>query len=76
MRDDPAYPAYINNDSTEYEYVPGLTKREYLAAMAMQGLLSADTSAGFLDPVAGIKENAARWSVEFADALIAELEKT
>lgn len=48
----------------------GLTKREYFAAMAMQGLCAntayGDTQAGFL----------AKWSVEQADALLAELAKT
>lgn len=46
---------------------PGLTKREYFAAMAMQGLCAEDHS----------KEckTVALWSVGMADALIAELNK-
>ena len=51
----------------------GLTKREYFAALAMQGF-AADGAAG-----AVYTEWAAKWvaarSVEFADALIAELAK-
>jgi hypothetical protein len=48
-------------------YFHGLTKREYFAGMAMQGLISGNGT-HFSD----IPEK----SVEFADALLAELEKT
>ncbi len=44
----------------------GLTKREYFAAMAMQGLAS----------VEGNIEHMAHDAVKIADALLAELEKT
>jgi hypothetical protein len=46
---------------------PGLTKREYFAAMAMQGLVASDTTheLGY--------EDAAKWAVKHADALIAAL---
>ena len=54
----------------------GLTKREYLAAMAMQGILSG------LNGDARIHESSTEWkddvvgsSVIFADAQLAELEK-
>lgn len=51
-------------------YKSGMTIREHFAAMAMQGLCAntayGDTQAGFL----------AKWSVEQADALLAELAKT
>ena len=49
--------------------IGGLTKREYFAAMAMQGLLS--------DPTvnAGGKDVAIA-AVSYADALLAELEQT
>ena len=46
-------------------FIPGLTKREYFAAMVMQG----DLSAGCVDT-----ERAAYW-VKQADALITELSK-
>lgn len=44
----------------------GLTKREYFAAMAIQGMLAA----GMVDPpyLSGL-------SIRYADALLAELEK-
>jgi hypothetical protein len=46
----------------------GLTKREYFAGMALQGLLSNPERVG------SIKE-ATKAAIWFADALIAELEK-
>ena len=51
----------------------GLTKREYFAAMAMQGMFShgPDAFNGSFTPV-----NFARQSCKAADALLAELAKT
>lgn len=49
--------------------VLGLTKREYFAALAMQGMISASTH-GFSFSVLASE------SVSMADALIAELNKT
>jgi hypothetical protein len=49
-------------------FKPGLTKREYFAAMAMQGQLSMMT--GFNSP-----ENIAYHAVQYADTLINELNK-
>lgn len=46
---------------------PGLTKREYFAAMAMQGLLANDYK--------GSASIFAGKSVQMADALLAELKK-
>jgi hypothetical protein len=45
----------------------GLTKREYFAAMAMQGIISDSTGLAF--------EEIAHDAVRFADALIAALER-
>lgn len=45
----------------------GLTKREYFAAMAMQGMLASDAE--------GLAELKAEYAVAFADALIAKLNK-
>ena len=47
---------------------PGLTKREYFAAMAMQGLITTE------DATATVKEYS-KLAVNFADALIEELSK-
>jgi len=46
---------------------PGLTKREYFAAMALQGLIASEVTASVSEFVSK--------SVDLADALLAELEK-
>ena len=51
-------------------YVPGLTKREHFAAMAMQGILQSASIQGL-----ATEHEYARWSVEQADALLAALDK-
>lgn len=55
----------------------GLTKREYFAAMAMQGLLASETSEyEYRDTDKGTREqNVAVGAVKQADALLAELAK-
>jgi hypothetical protein len=56
----------------------GLTKREYFAAMAMQGLLGAEwfvTAEKAIHPDNDPSESYAENSVAMADALIAELNK-
>lgn len=45
----------------------GLSKREYFAGLAMQGLSA--------EPSTSSTASIAKWSVEMADALLAELEK-
>ena len=70
---DYAYPqSEVFGGSGEYETrdVGGLTKREYFAAAAMQGLLAGDTELQ-LSP-AGCAEAA----TEYADALLAALWET
>lgn len=52
-------------------YFGGLTKREYFAAMAMQGIL-ANPNKHFFDSDA----LAAEWSVKMADKLINKLNQT
>lgn len=49
----------------------GLTKREYFAAMAMQGIIGART--GFMVDCG--TDNFATWAVQCADRLIEELNK-
>lgn len=73
----PAFPVPITNNNTTGEHYGGLSKREQFAAMAMQGILAnhwcqsdyknSITAVGF-----GV---VARQAVEFADALLTELEK-
>jgi len=50
----------------------GLTKREYFAAMAMQGYCGGEFTGQSGKP----HEDMAEWSVEMADALIEALNKT
>ena len=62
---DPAFPTHDYFDEKLTGIVPGLTKREYFAAMALQGLLANS----------GLNDNPddAKTAVEIADALIARL---
>lgn len=74
MRTDGNKPAFaaMAVDSNELFQELGLTKREYFAAMAMQGLMSATDSNG--DWKFCI-ESASEYSVQAADALIKKLNK-
>ena len=72
----PAFPVPLNNGEAYKTHAPcdGLTKRELIAAMAMQGYLSrppAMTNESEQEYDAKI----ARWSTDTADALLAELAK-
>lgn len=70
---EPAYPnelAAPTNDG--YLSTCGLTKREYFAGLAMQGMLSGEYREATPDQAKWVSKNA----VEQADALLAELEKT
>lgn len=59
-------------DNVTPRWMGGLTKREYFAAMAMQGILSANFPHG---PMQDEKNSAAHYAVVIAEALIAELNK-
>ena len=59
-----AFPLYVDCNQ---DWENGLSKREYIAAMALQGMLASDT-----DFTLG-SEAAARDAVEYADALIKAL---
>lgn len=52
----------------------GLTIRQHFAAMALQGLCAVDNKGEF-DNIQASAEYAAKLSVKYADALIAELNK-
>jgi len=72
--DMPAMPSGIQEDHNNIAQEPlnlGLTKREYFAAMAMQGMLA---SWGQHDVAAA--DEIVSDAVTFADALLAELERT
>lgn len=69
LKDEPAFPTREGwtEDTGKYrEDTGGLTKREYFAAMAMQGLLFHDDAG---------PDRIALCSVYYADALIEELNK-
>lgn len=68
-QDEPAFPTcdvLHPNGQIQYGSI-GLTKREYFAAMAMQGLLAHDPTYEFTEIASD--------SVKMTDALIAELNK-
>lgn len=69
---EPAFPISAENSPNREAYW-GLDKREYFAAMAMQGLWANSQTFGPL-----LQQNpraVAQWAVESADALLAELAK-
>lgn len=68
----PAFPLITNGGSIN----EGLSKREYFAGLAMQGLLASNPKdiQGNMNIPALLP--VAAFSVEYADALLAELDKT
>lgn len=64
-------PAFACVDSQHQYLQEGLTKREYFAAMAMQGIL-----AGRKENLKHTNEFFAKVSIDIADALLTELDKT
>ena len=62
MRDYEDEPAFSVPDGADWY---GMTKREYLAAMAMQGLLASGKVKGFA--------NVEAIAAEYADALLSEI---
>ena len=67
--DSPAYPFVCENHSQTQTADCGLTKREVIAAMAMQGLVAHPSNEPRISQYA-------TEAVKFADALLAELERT
>lgn len=66
----------LSDSNNVFEYCKGLTKREYFAGLAMQGILAAshsdaESSAGFYTPD---PNHIAKLSVSYADKLLKELE--
>lgn len=82
MKNDPAFPQFDGHHSHmegPHSLVGGLSKREYFAGLAMQGLLSGtqiNESDLEYTKRATNGEAAAFIAIQWADALIAELEKT
>lgn len=64
-----AYPVIsFDQEGRSSEYEAGLTKREYFAAMAMQGILSSGDWPFDSQPIV-------KYSISLSDALINELNK-
>jgi hypothetical protein len=77
--DEPAFPQYeIDDEACENRVYklqdklmsPGLTKREYFAGLAMQGLAAFGNGESYIS-----LEKTPEEAVKMADALLAELEK-
>lgn len=66
---DPAFP-YTESNTRQY---PGLTKREYFAAIAMQSILSNPNIARSLDAIECNYDDISRVACNSADALIKSL---
>lgn len=62
--------AYAPSNDWSSHYEPGLTKLEYLSGLAMQGLIIAFEGGGTIG-----KQKLASRAIEYAKALLAELEK-
>jgi len=85
MKNEPAFPQHrvqksnLDKDTIHYDLVGGLTKREYFAAAALQGMLSnGDLSDVFNEnntPAEEVPKLVAECSIEIADALIEKLEE-
>lgn len=80
--DNQAFPLeanYTSGPEEVYEFHPGLTKREYFAAKAMQGIMASHTemSANGASSLyfAGMDDNIAMEAVSIADALLKALEE-
>lgn len=70
MKDKPAFPQPMEMRATESLYFAGLTRRELFAAMAMQGICARP---GGAQPYT--EQYVVTWACQYADALIAELDK-
>lgn len=68
---EPAFPISMGPVS-DGDYIPGLTKRELFAAMAMQGMLSGGYDK-YMRGYAGWREEFGLEAFRFADALLAAL---
>lgn len=65
--------SYINQYPENWP--TGLTKREYFAGLAMQGLMACNDKGGF-NSIEDSCAEAAHFAVKAADALLAELSKS
>jgi hypothetical protein len=74
-KNNPAFPCVSITDR-ESLYQGGMTMREYFAGLAMQGILANEKAYTVLSGIPMPNENlVARFSVQYADALLTELSK-
>ena len=73
--DEPAFPINGSVGSSDGDFNPGLTKREYFAAMALQGLSVQAIAGHHNTPEPRNVKEKAEHAVMLADALLAELSK-
>lgn len=71
------FPGYISNvmPDSDKQYSSGLSKREYFAAMAMQGVLAGHYEYFTGNADVSVPSEIAKYAVFNADALIEELNK-
>lgn len=72
--DEPAFPTKAvtrTEEGVEIEDCIGLTKREYFAGLAMQGIIQTNPEKNRYNSFKQLAED----SIQMADALLAELEK-
>ena len=73
--DKPTYPLEFKKEGSYNTegWSNGLTKREYFAGLAMQGMIS-NIKISSMDGIEEIPSNIASWSLIFADELLKQLE--
>lgn len=77
-KNQPANPATIHKvkgEEVETVSFPGLSKREYFAGLAMQGMITRIKNEVKIETISEIPNNVAQWSILFADELLKQLEK-
>lgn len=77
-KNQPANPATIHKvkgEEVETVSFPGLSKREYFAGLAMQGMITKIKNEVKIETISEIPNNVAQWSILFADELLKQLEK-
>lgn len=77
-KNQPANPATIHKvkgEEVETVSFPGLSKREYFAGLAMQGMITKIKNEVKIETALEIPNNVAQWSILFADELLKQLEK-
>ena len=80
-RNDPAFPTEITEQNAPNWTMPGMSRRDFFAAFALQGLLASEVDGNGLIPMPvkpqkTIERSAAITACKYADAALAELDGT